>query len=84
MNPMNLMAALLVSFAAVVVANPVPAEDFAVARNCQSLPFLICTGGINQEIACTDLGFQCPTSGLSPVISDATCEAQCVCDVPCP
>ncbi|KAJ7806886.1 hypothetical protein B0H14DRAFT_3152778, partial [Mycena olivaceomarginata] len=58
---MNLFIALLTSFFAVAAANPmgdIAARHAAVveaqklARNCQSLPFIICPGGIDQEIAC--------------------------------
>ncbi|KAJ7096795.1 hypothetical protein C8R44DRAFT_949591 [Mycena epipterygia] len=84
---MNLITALLVSFLAVAAANPVvdPAAR-AVAvdarsvlpRNCETVPTLICTGGFNQEIACTDIPFGCSATGVPPVTSDATCAADCI------
>ncbi|KAJ7451353.1 hypothetical protein FB451DRAFT_1284292 [Mycena latifolia] len=83
---MNLLTALLASFFAVAAAKPVgdmAAREVAVARNCLTLPFLLCDGGIDQEIACGD-AWQCPGNGLHPVISNATCAAQCVCEIPCP
>ncbi|KAJ7899685.1 hypothetical protein B0H13DRAFT_2336941 [Mycena leptocephala] len=87
---MNLLTALLASFLAVAAANPVgdiAAREVALeARatlHCDLLPFLICEGGLDQEIAC-ELPFQCPGNGLHPIISNATCAAQCVCEIPCP
>ncbi|KAJ7806998.1 hypothetical protein B0H14DRAFT_3483671 [Mycena olivaceomarginata] len=89
---MNLFIALLASFFAVAAANPmgdIAARHAAVveaqklARNCQSLPFIICPGGIDQEIACGD-DWTCPGNGQHPITSDATCAAQCTCEIPCP
>ncbi|KAJ6521223.1 hypothetical protein B0H19DRAFT_1385376 [Mycena capillaripes] len=84
----NLITALLVSFAAVALAKPVvdgAAREASVEwRSCQTVPFLVCSGSVDQEFACANLGFNCPGNGLSPVISDPTCAAQCVCEIPCP
>ncbi|KAJ7096823.1 hypothetical protein C8R44DRAFT_889427 [Mycena epipterygia] len=84
---MKLITALLVSFLAVASANPVvdkAARDTVVPRMCEIVPFLSCQGGINQESQCENLGFTCQASGTPPIISDTTCAAQCVCEVPCP
>ncbi|KAJ7923578.1 hypothetical protein B0H13DRAFT_1979621 [Mycena leptocephala] len=89
---MNFLTALLASFLAVAAANPVgniAARDTAadagvLPRNCLVLPFLLCDGGIDQQIACNAAGWQCPGNGLHPTTSNATCATQCVCEIPCP
>ncbi|KAJ6505757.1 hypothetical protein C8R47DRAFT_1209706 [Mycena vitilis] len=83
---MNFLAAFLASFVAVAVANPV---DSAVVRtsaledhfNCDLSPLLNCTGGLDQEGACDDDGWTCPGDGLHPTTSNATCAAQCICEI---
>ncbi|KAJ7476708.1 hypothetical protein FB451DRAFT_1243816 [Mycena latifolia] len=85
---MHLLTVVLASLFAIAAANQ-PAGDIAarkatvVPRSCDLLPFLVCDGGIDQEIACGD-AWQCPGNGLHPIISNATCAAQCVCEIPCP
>ncbi|KAJ7764801.1 hypothetical protein B0H16DRAFT_1525795 [Mycena metata] len=83
---MKLLTTLLASFFAVALGNPLGDMTAPeVARNCQTLPFLICTGVIDQEIACGDTApWTCPGNGLHPVTSNATCAADCVCEIPCP
>ncbi|KAJ7623015.1 hypothetical protein DFH06DRAFT_758810 [Mycena polygramma] len=86
---MNFLAALLASFVAVAVANPVynavARETVLEARaQCDLAPFLNCTGGIIQEAACDGDRWTCPGDGLHPVTSNATCVAQCTCVIPCP
>ncbi|KAJ7256690.1 hypothetical protein C8J57DRAFT_1517329 [Mycena rebaudengoi] len=88
---MNFLAALLASFLADSAANPVgdiggctaALEARIVPKICDVLPFLLCDGGIDQEIACGH-AWSCPSNGLHPVINNATCAAQCVCEIPCP
>ncbi|KAJ7480769.1 hypothetical protein FB451DRAFT_1394833 [Mycena latifolia] len=80
---MHLLTAVLASFLAVAAANPLAARNDTI--HCDALPFLVCNGGIDQVIACDDVWhFQCPGNGLHPVISNATCAAECVCEIPCP
>ncbi|KAJ7611569.1 hypothetical protein DFH06DRAFT_156848 [Mycena polygramma] len=91
---MNFFAALLASFLAVAVANPVNngvvrnsdsvLEARVVTRSCLTLPYLICEGGLDQEVACNGDGWTCPGNGLHPTTSNATCAAQCICEIPCP
>ncbi|KAJ7623019.1 hypothetical protein DFH06DRAFT_1446658 [Mycena polygramma] len=86
---MNFLAALLASFVAVAVANPVnnvvvPKSVLEARVPCDLAPFLNCTGGITQEAACNGDGWTCPGNGLHPVTSNATCVAQCTCEIPCP
>ncbi|KAJ7623014.1 hypothetical protein DFH06DRAFT_1481795 [Mycena polygramma] len=89
---MNFFAALLASFLAVAVANPVNSvvvresalEGGAVTRSCLTLPYLICEGGLDQEVTCNGDGWTCPGNGLHPTTSNATCVAQCICEIPCP
>ncbi|KAJ7339998.1 hypothetical protein DFH08DRAFT_875907 [Mycena albidolilacea] len=81
---MNFLA-LLASFIAVAAANP---ASNMVARepsgvHCDIAPFLSCEGGIEQQVACGDV-WECPGNGLHPVMSNATCAAECVCEIPCP
>ncbi|KAJ7208391.1 hypothetical protein C8J57DRAFT_1484489 [Mycena rebaudengoi] len=79
---MNFLVALLASFLAVSAANPVgdiggrtaALEARIVPKSCDVLPFLLCDGGINQEIACGH-AWSCPGNGLHPVINNATCAA---------
>ncbi|KAJ7466424.1 hypothetical protein FB451DRAFT_1178577 [Mycena latifolia] len=71
---MNFLTALLASFLAVAAANPV--GDVAARVPCLTLPFLLCDGGIDQDIACGDDAWKCPGNGLHPIISNATCAAQ--------
>ncbi|KAJ7501092.1 hypothetical protein B0H11DRAFT_2224924 [Mycena galericulata] len=95
---MNFLAALLASvpFLAVAAANPVnainarqssvrslPPPPTSSGRHCDILPFLRCDGGIDQQIACGDV-WTCLGNGLPPIIANATCAKECVCDVPCP
>ncbi|KAJ6568746.1 hypothetical protein B0H19DRAFT_1256464 [Mycena capillaripes] len=85
---MNFLVALLASFIAVAAANPVgdaaiQARGPVVPKHCDILPFLLCDGGIDQQIACGD-EWSCSGNGLHPTISNATCAAQCVCEIPCP
>ncbi|KAJ7340001.1 hypothetical protein DFH08DRAFT_1082492 [Mycena albidolilacea] len=82
---MNFLAALLASFIAVAAANPV---SNMVARepsplSCHILPFLLCEGGAEQQLACGD-AWECPGNGLHPIMSNVTCAAECVCEIPCP
>ncbi|KAJ7636219.1 hypothetical protein FB45DRAFT_906148 [Roridomyces roridus] len=77
---MQLLTTLIASFVALAAANPVASNP----RSCQILPFLSCEGGIDQQLACQALPWSCPSNGATPVISDATCAAQCVCEIPCP
>ncbi|KAJ6505754.1 hypothetical protein C8R47DRAFT_1315939 [Mycena vitilis] len=89
---MNFFAALLASLVAVAAANPVnnvvvresALEARAATHSCLTLPFLICEGGIDQEVACNGDGWTCPGNGLHPATSNATCAAQCICEIPCP
>ncbi|KAF8168971.1 hypothetical protein K438DRAFT_1983555 [Mycena galopus ATCC 62051] len=90
---MKFLIPLLVPFLALAAANPLGdiaareaavVEARAVPRNCLTLPFLICTGGINQEIACGDIPWSCPGDGEPPNTSSTTCAADCVCEIPCP
>ncbi|KAJ7636407.1 hypothetical protein FB45DRAFT_1024528 [Roridomyces roridus] len=81
---MQLLAALIASFVALAAANPVAdlgAREPQVV--CDTLPFLRCQGGINQQVACQAIPWTCSSTGATPVISDATCAADCVCEVPC-
>ncbi|KAJ7482641.1 hypothetical protein FB451DRAFT_1235784 [Mycena latifolia] len=82
---MNILTALLASFFAVAAANPVHdvAAREAAALHCLIAPFLSCEGGIDQQFACGNT-WQCPGKGLPPIIANATCAAQCVCEIPCP
>ncbi|KAJ7877655.1 hypothetical protein B0H13DRAFT_2053534 [Mycena leptocephala] len=88
---MNLLTILLTSFLAVAAANPVgdvaAREVTLEARagpgiHCDLGPFIVCDGGIAQEIDCG--GWHCPGNGLHPIISNVTCAKQCVCEIPCP
>ncbi|KAJ6529702.1 hypothetical protein B0H19DRAFT_1193107 [Mycena capillaripes] len=82
---MKFFVALLASFLAVAAANPV--GDMAAREpsglHCEIVPFLSCSGGIDQQIACGET-WTCPGNGLHPVIADPTCETDCVCEIPCP
>ncbi|KAJ6488819.1 hypothetical protein C8R45DRAFT_1097170 [Mycena sanguinolenta] len=68
---MNFLAALLASFLAIAAANPV--DRIAVREpavlQCDILPFLNCTGGIDQQIACGD-AWKCLANGPHPIISN--------------
>ncbi|KAJ7112226.1 hypothetical protein C8R44DRAFT_882616 [Mycena epipterygia] len=89
---MKFTTVFLVSFLTVAFATPlgdnaardVDVEARAPQIHCDALPFLACEGGIDQQIECQNLGFQCSATGSVPIISDTTCASQCVCDVPCP
>ncbi|KAJ7622071.1 hypothetical protein FB45DRAFT_926928, partial [Roridomyces roridus] len=77
---MQLLTMLIASFVALAAANPVASNP----RSCLIVPFLSCEGGIDQQLACQALPWSCPANGATPVISDETCAAQCVCEIPCP
>ncbi|KAJ7045301.1 hypothetical protein C8F04DRAFT_1388827 [Mycena alexandri] len=79
---MQRFAALLASFLAVAVANPMAAREPS-GVHCDIVPFLRCEGGINQQITCGE-DWECPGNGLHPIIADPYCAAQCVCEIPCP
>ncbi|KAF8202659.1 hypothetical protein K438DRAFT_2015253 [Mycena galopus ATCC 62051] len=81
---MNFLATL-VSFLAVAAATPV--ADMAARTpqvHCHIVPFLRCEGGIDQQIACQSEDWTCKANGVPPIMYNATCVAQCVCDIPCP
>ncbi|KAJ7622074.1 hypothetical protein FB45DRAFT_121576 [Roridomyces roridus] len=76
---MQILAVLLAAFVASTAANPI------IGPHCDLAPFLNCTGGLEQEANCQEnFSWKCTVSGVAPDTSDATCAAQCVCEIPCP
>ncbi|KAK7020373.1 hypothetical protein R3P38DRAFT_3272237 [Favolaschia claudopus] len=83
---MQFLATLFASLVAVAIANPLgdmAARDPAGGLHCDIIPFLNCTGGIDQQSACGD-DWKCPGNGLHPIIANQTCATDCVCIIPCP
>ncbi|KAJ7636218.1 hypothetical protein FB45DRAFT_1024348 [Roridomyces roridus] len=82
---MQLLAAFIASVIALAAANPVAELGTREPQlHCDILPFLSCQGGVNQQLACQALPWSCSANGATPDISDATCAADCTCEVPCP
>ncbi|KAJ6506081.1 hypothetical protein DFH09DRAFT_1200417 [Mycena vulgaris] len=81
---MNLILTLFAAFVTLAIANPIgdaaalDARD-NLPRTCQIFG-LVCTAPADGTF-CEDLGFQCQGKGKAPLISDATCAANCIC--PC-
>ncbi|KAJ7466488.1 hypothetical protein FB451DRAFT_1260976 [Mycena latifolia] len=73
---MKPVIALLVPFFALAVANPI--VDATARQACDGRITLLCTEPGEGEL-CTEMPFQCSGPGVSPVSSDPTCVADCVC-----
>ncbi|KAJ7627085.1 hypothetical protein FB45DRAFT_920628 [Roridomyces roridus] len=86
------LLASLFAFSLLGAATPIDTRDttFSARQNgppigCGLASFLKCNGGNDQQVACQDTaGWACSFTGVSPAISNVTCAAECVCEVPCP